>query len=499
MSSDNLTDATQGESLRVLFVEDSEFDCDMIKRLLAHTGFVLDSRRVEDETGMRAALADGRWDAIISDHNLPHFDATAALAVFKEVQLDAPFIIVSGAIGEDLAVEAMLNGADDYVLKSRLARLAPALRRGLVAAEARRQRRSAEQALHASEARLRGITSSFPGFILRLVRERAGGAWKFEHIGEGAERLLGVRAATIEGDPERFLDLLEGGDKVQFDEALAATPEGADEARWQGRYRPAGQQGAWRWIEFACAVRERSPEVLLWEGVAIDITSQKRAEAALEESRTQLRELSTHFERVKEEERKALARELHDDVGGILASMKLELAMLQNGAGRTEAAGHLDSALALLDSAREASDRMMRNLRPSILDQGIVEALGWLTRDFGKRHGIDCSFRTNREDVELDEDHCMALFRVCQESLMNVAKHARARSARVDFFVSEDLITLEIADDGTGIAPERAQARERFGIRGMRERVENLGGWLEIGGKPDLGTSVMIGLPGSGA
>lgn len=499
MSQESPVGSAAGERLRVLFVEDSEFDCDMIRRMLTRAGFSLDSRRVEDEAGMRAALSDGRWDAIISDHNLPRFDATAALAVFKEVQLDAPFIIVSGAMGEDLAVEAMLNGADDYVLKSRLARLAPALRRSLVAAEARRQRRRAERALQESEARLRGITSSFPGFILRIAAERTGGGWRFEHIGEGAERLLGVAAGVIEGEAAHFLDLLETGDRLQLGEALAATPAGADEARWQGRYRPAGQEGAWRWIEFACAVRERSPEVRLWEGVAIDITSQKRAEAALEESRTQLRELSTHFERVKEEERKALARELHDDVGGILASMKLELAMAQGAPGEADAARRMEAVFALLESAREASDRMMRNLRPSILDQGIVEALGWLTRDFGKRHGIDCSFRTNRDDVALKEDHCMALFRVCQESLMNVAKHARARSARVDLFVSDDLVTLEIADDGVGIAPERAQARERFGIRGMRERVENLGGWLEIGGKPDLGTSVMIGLPGSDA
>ena len=113
--------------LHLLFVEDSEFDCSLLVRLLRQSRFVLEWLRVDDETSMRAALAARHWDAIISDHNMPQFSSTRALEIYNEQGLDEPFIIVSGEIGEDVAVEAMLAGADDYVLKSRLARLPPAL------------------------------------------------------------------------------------------------------------------------------------------------------------------------------------------------------------------------------------------------------------------------------------------------------------------------------------------------------------------------------------
>ena len=141
--------------LQILFVEDSDFDCSLLVRLLRQSKFVFEWQRVEDEPTMRAALSARHWDAIISDHNLPHFSSTRALEIYNEQRLDEPFIIVSGEIGEGVAVEAMLAGADDYVLKSRLARLPPALARSLRDAESRRLRRSAESALRVSEARLR--------------------------------------------------------------------------------------------------------------------------------------------------------------------------------------------------------------------------------------------------------------------------------------------------------------------------------------------------------
>ena len=105
-----------GGRLRLLLIEDSSFDADMIVRLLGQAGFIVEARRVEDESGLQTALREETWNAVISDHNLPDFSATEALRIYQRSGLDAPFIIVSGQIGEDVAVEAMLAGADDYVL-----------------------------------------------------------------------------------------------------------------------------------------------------------------------------------------------------------------------------------------------------------------------------------------------------------------------------------------------------------------------------------------------
>ncbi|MDH4190574.1 MAG: response regulator [Betaproteobacteria bacterium] len=483
------------QRLRALIVEDSEFDCSVLVRRLGQAGFAVSFERVEEEGAMRDALATQPWDVIISDHNLPHFSSTRALEVFKSSALDVPFIIVSGEIGEDVAVEAMLAGADDYVLKSRLTRLAPALHRSLADADSRRRRREAEEQLRTSEARLRSITANLPGMVFRIAFRPADGAWSFEHASEGAQRLFGVPPAALLADRETFLGLLEPGSRDGLLEAMReATPHMAS-LRWQGRLVGLEPQEP-RWIELACGARMRDADTLLWEGVIMDISAQKAAEEAALRSREELREVTLHFERVKEEERKAIAREVHDDIGSILTSLRFDLTELRVACATQPAVAQRAERMAeLIASARQASERIMRNLRPSILDQGIVPALEWLARDFGARYAVACRFAANRDTVDLNEAQRMTLFRVCQEALTNVARHARANSVHIELFASNDNLVLEIADDGVGLAPDAFSKSGHFGIRGMRERAAALDGWIEVEGAPGHGTTVMISLP----
>ncbi|HEY8924952.1 MAG TPA: response regulator [Polyangia bacterium] len=141
--------------VRLLLVEDSPTDAKLVLHSLRRAGWTVESRRVEDADAMRAALLEGGWDAVISDWSLPHFSGAAALALLRELALDIPFVIVSGTLGEDVAVEAMRAGARDYVLKDRLVRLAPALERELHEAQTREARRKAEAALRSTEEQLR--------------------------------------------------------------------------------------------------------------------------------------------------------------------------------------------------------------------------------------------------------------------------------------------------------------------------------------------------------
>ena len=145
------------EPLRVLLVEDSEDDALLIVQALQEGGFTVHDRRVETEATFRAALAEETWDLIIADYVLPRFSGVAAIRIARELGLDLPIIMVSGKAGEETAVEAMRAGAQDYLLKGNLARLAPAIRRELQDAEVRRERRRAEEALRESEARFRGL------------------------------------------------------------------------------------------------------------------------------------------------------------------------------------------------------------------------------------------------------------------------------------------------------------------------------------------------------
>src|SRR2546421_3323625 len=154
-------------TLRVLHVEDSEQDVALLRRYLTRAGYRLTSERVETEAAMKAALEFQEWDVVLCDYSMPHFNAVAALAVLKETALDLPFIIISGTVGEAVAVEAMRAGAHDYLMKDNLVRLGPTIERELQEAENRRARRHAEIELRKSEAQYRRLLdTTFEGVWL---------------------------------------------------------------------------------------------------------------------------------------------------------------------------------------------------------------------------------------------------------------------------------------------------------------------------------------------
>jgi two-component system, NarL family, sensor histidine kinase UhpB len=348
--------------LRALVVEDSEADYELLLMLLAGAHYALDAERVEDEASMRAALAKGGWDLVISDHSLPSFSARAALETVHECGTDIPFLIVSGAIGEDAAVDAMLAGADDYIMKSRLSRLVPAIERSLRNAEARRKRRDAEA------------------------------------------------------------------------------------------------------------------EVLL--------------------SREELRALSAHLERVKEEERARIAREIHDDIGGTLTGLKADLAWLgKRFASDPPIMEKLASMGTLVDAAVSASQRIARDLRPALLDYGFVAAIQWQAQDFQRRTGVRCRVECEDQELDLAPARATAVFRIFQELLTNVTKHAEASEVAVRLVAGGGELVLEVNDNGRGITEADERKRGSYGIRGMKERARELGGRFEIAGQPAGGTAAMLSLP----
>jgi two-component system sensor histidine kinase UhpB len=491
--------------LHILFIEDSEFDCSLLVRLLRTSGFDIQWQRVENEASMRAAIASRHWDAIISDHYMPNFSSTLALAIYNELGLDQPFIIVSGEIGEGVAVEAMLAGADDYVLKSRLARLPPALTRSLRAAESRRRRLEMESALREHEAMLQSITSNLPGMVFQILHDTLALQWKFSYASEGAARVLRALPQDLIEDTQGVLArLFVPADRQHLDQLFDEAAARMGEIRWQAKIaaREEGDAGAQRdegsarWIELSGTSRACGKGQVIWEGVIMDITAQKEAEEALTRSREEIRSLALHLEIVKEEERKAIARDIHDDIGGILASLKFDVAWLQSHPSVDEPQHQRIATMAeSLASARDATYRIMRDLRPSVLNLGIVAAVEWLSNEFGKRHSLPCAFTSNSEAISLPDSHCTAMFRIAQEALTNIVKHAHATAIRIELFEQSGSVTLEIVDDGGGIPAENLADMNRFGIRGMRERAANLGGWLEVNSSPQSGTSVMLSLP----
>jgi signal transduction histidine kinase len=224
-----------------------------------------------------------------------------------------------------------------------------------------------------------------------------------------------------------------------------------------------------------------------------NITASKNEAAELNASRARLAELTAHIEQVKEQERTRIAREIHDDLGGNLTAIKMALAMLAArlpaGEALQDKAAYLDD---LVDRTIDAVHRISLDLRPPMLDLGLVPALEWQAREFEKQAGIACVFRAPGKDIELDPDHATALFRIVQEALTNIAKHAGATRVSVALRVERRQLVLAIRDNGRGIQPADRLKPQSFGLRGMSERASALGGTLALSAAPGGGTMVTI-------
>jgi two-component system sensor histidine kinase UhpB len=220
-----------------------------------------------------------------------------------------------------------------------------------------------------------------------------------------------------------------------------------------------------------------------------------RAHAALAESERRLAEFTEHLQSTIELERAAIAREIHDDIGGSLAAVKLDLGWLSRHANDDIQTAHIDSAREMLQHALGASQRIMMDLRPAILDQGLFAALQWLTSSFAKRTGISTSLNANHEDFSLERTVQLTAYRTVQEALTNIAKYAKCRSVKVDLSDAEKVLTVEISDDGVGIQAADLQKPTSFGIRGLQERAKSVGGWLDVSGNHLDGTSITLSIP----
>ncbi|QTN24409.1 sensor histidine kinase [Rhizobacter sp. AJA081-3] len=346
-------------ALRVLHLEDSPLDHELTLAHLRRGGLEVQALRIDSESAFLAAL-EQEWDVVLSDFNLPGFSGLVALDLLKASGLDVPFILVSGEIGEDTAVEAMRNGASDYLLKNNLARLVPALMHAVEATETR-------------------------------------------HARERADRELG-------------------------------------------------------------------------------------------KSKQRLRELAQHLQTSIEQERAAIAREIHDDVGGSLTALKFDLAWIARHTTDEGVRLRVNSALETVTLAIESSKRIMHNLRPAILEQGLVAALQWIASRFEKRTGIACELRLPTQTPEWPAGVPLVAYRTAQEALTNITKHAQASRVQIDLSLAGGVMSLEISDNGRGLSQQDLAKARSFGIRGLHERAGTVGGWVDLSSGP-AGTTLILSVP----
>ena len=215
----------------------------------------------------------------------------------------------------------------------------------------------------------------------------------------------------------------------------------------------------------------------------------------------QLRDLSAHLQNVREEEKANIAREIHDDLGGTLTAIKMDIYWLTRGlpAGKesTPLLERIESMSQLLDNAVDVTRRIISDLRPTILDDlGLLAAIEWQAAQFQKRTGIECRVNCIEDKGSLDKQRSIALFRIFQEALTNVVRHSGASRVEVEFHHGEEEAALSISDNGRGMPGERTViASGSYGIRGMFERIGQLGGRIKFDSPPGGGLNVAVVLP----
>jgi two-component system, NarL family, sensor histidine kinase UhpB len=356
-------------------------------------------------------------------------------------------------------------------------------------------RHQSAQALRQSEARFRAIVSNTPGLVFQCQLHHDGSI-AFPYLSSGCHALLGVTAEHLRADAALFADLILPADRQSYRDSMAASAIAMRSWNWEGRIWVERWKDV-KWINIRATPRAVPGDAVQWEGIMTNITQSKREEGEIKRSREQLAELSAHVEKVKEDERMHIARELHDDLGGNLTAIKMALALV------TRRLPPEDSRLlekveyvgALVDRTIEAVHRISADLRPSILDFGIVAAIDWQAKEFEKQIGIPCVFSSSKKDIELHPDQSTALFRIFQEALTNIGKHAHASRVTVKLVRTSRSVRLDIIDNGRGIAPRDRIKPKSFGIRGMIERANALGGQLTVSEAQGGGSVVAVRIP----
>lgn len=356
------------------------------------------------------------------------------------------------------------------------------------------ERRRAQAAQRESEARLKGIAANVPGLVFRLERDPGFGELEFPYISEGSEALVGYSPSDIQHPDMGLRSLVHSDDRADYhrvqDQALITDSDWS----WQGRILT--RQGEQRWADIKASTRKLNDGRVVWDGIVWDITQSKQIELELASSQENLRELAAHLESVREEEKARIAREVHDELGQMLTVLKLETSMCELAYADLDPGlkDRLDSMKRLIAQLFQLVRDVATALRPPILDAGIASAIEWQAQRFEARTQIPCLVQVPETLPPLSDAKATSLFRVLQEALTNVMRHAQAHTVDIDLSLDGPMLCLSISDDGAGFVQDNSRPSS-FGLVGMRERVLMLGGEMTIESEPGEGTRLSVRIP----
>jgi PAS domain S-box-containing protein len=315
-----------------------------------------------------------------------------------------------------------------------------------------------------------------------------------------AAALFGTTVDDMVGSPlARFIDA-SPADAAQFDSdtTLAYFQAGSGRAgRRATDYAVTGVRVDGQRFPMEGSISRADEGASFYSVIMRDVSERRRVQDKLSRSHGQLRQLSAALQTIREEERTHIARELHDDLGQILASLRMDLTLLQQADGTSKDSLRLMEGMEQnLLTAIASLRRIATNLRPRALDEGgLYFALQGLRDDFVERYNIPCTLLADEAELRLDDSASTAIFRIVQEALTNIARHAQASSVTMNLFRSNGELLVTIRDDGRGIRPEDMEKAESLGLIGMRERVWAMNGEISVSSDEPPGTRIDIVVP----
>jgi len=514
-------------------IEDSEDDAILLLRTLKKVGYEFAHQRVESPEGMRGALDKAQWDVIISDYVIPGFGGLEALKIVQERQLDIPFIIVSGQIGEDSAVSAMKAGAHDYVMKDNLTRLGPAIGRELQEADVRRARRQAQEALSESEQRFRQLAENIDAAFIMSDWVPKEGLGKVTYVSPAFATIWQLPCESLYQNPKSWQAAVLREDKRKLTDAISELNKGSVNEQ----FRIVRPDGAVRWVHYrAYPVKNPHGEIFRIAAIAEDVTAVKEAQeklaanalelrqknAALDEARQQLekrvqertadltaanaelqrqirerRRLENELLDITEKERKRIGIDLHDDLGQHLNGIALLLEALQlklSKKSQPETA-EVERIKSLLLKTMNHAHRVAHDLAAVDLQHDDLQAaLKQLAGHAESMFELDCELSATGEIPALPQAAVKQLYKIAQEAVTNAIKHGKAKKVEMDLETTNGDLVMTIRNDGEPF-PETLGLKNRMGLRIMHYRAHVIGGTVSVRGQGEHGAIVTCLLP----
>ncbi|HEY3655085.1 MAG TPA: ATP-binding protein [Steroidobacteraceae bacterium] len=460
--------------LKVLLLEDDADDAAFIERELRRAGLEHSLRRVVLKAAFVETLASYAPDIVLADSRLPNLDARAAIELVNAHDPTLPVIVVTGALGDEAAVALLHAGASDCVLKDRLARLGPAVRRALEERTEKLSRAAAEAALHASEVRFRRLFETALDGIL-IVNADSG---LILEANPAVLTLVGSSPDALVGAPLWEVDALRGifGPEAVFREMAA--------------------KGRFQFTDGVLRRRGRQPLEVEVAGSAFQTGSARIFQCNVRDV-SERRRLQRALLAATDHEQRHLAQELHDGLGQDLAGLGMLMhgAMNEAKAGRLVSVEEIERMSLVVRNALRACHDIAHGLSPLTgMPGGLVEALNALKLRLGGPPGPSLELEVAECTMALPSESCDHLYRIAQEAATNAMKHARAKRVTIRLRADDRGLRLEVADDGCGVKGGRV-GRTGLGLHTMHDRAASIGGTLQLLPNPGGGTNVVCQVP----